>query len=260
MNLYDRLFNRIVLAPDAPAGADGGAAAPVAAPDGAAAPAADPAATLYGDAPKGDAPADKPADKPAEGEKPADKPAGKDITSKSPLDETDDEQPLGDEEKKGETKQEEKPADVTFKAEEIKMPDGIPVDKAALEAFSPTFNELKLTTEQGQKLVDKYIELQKQQNDAYEKTQVEWKRAATVDPEIGKGNWDETKVMARKAIETFGTPQLREILMVSGLSTHPEVLRFLRRAGASVSEDKPVNNEVAGGKTLDPVAILYPKG
>lgn len=266
MSLFDRLFNRAVLAPEgSPAsGADGGAAASVAAPDGAAASATpDLAEVLYGE----QKPAEKPAEPKVDAKDPladegkTEQPAGKkDVTAKSPLDESDDEKPGTDEEKKDEQKTEDKAAEVTFKAEEIKMPEGIPVDKAALDAFAPVMNELKLSTEQGQKLVDKYIEIKKAEQESYENIQIGWKKAAMADPEIGKGNWDSTKAAALRGIKAFGTPEFRELLVASGLSTHPETLRFLRRAGLAVSEDKPVNNEVAGGKAFDPVAILYPKG
>lgn len=257
------LYSRVLLAPADLPGADGGAPSGSAAPVSEGAPAdnsAEYAEVLYGDTQPsaGDKPAGENAsDKDAA---PASKAEGtKDVTSKSPLDEDEDD-PIAEEDKaKGEgDKQPE--GEATFKPEEIKLPEGMALDKAAMDEFAPVFNELKMGNEQAQKLVDKYIALQQRQQAEYEATQVEWKKSAMLDPEIGKGNWTETKVMARKAVEAFGSPSLRELLTVSGLSTHPEMLRFLRRAGATAMEDRPVKSEVAAAPKQDAVEILYGKG
>ena len=68
--------------------------------------------------------------------------------------------------------------------------------------------------------------------------------------------------MARKAVEQFGTPELRTLLDESGLGSHPEVVRFFYRAGKAIGDD----NFVAAGRTAPPggsseqkhAATLYP--
>jgi len=127
---------------------------------------------------------------------------------------------------------------------EFTAPEGVELHEGAKEAYAEIAKDLKLTQEQAQaafeKLAAKGHANQKAQLDAITKG---WAEQSTADPEFGGEKLQENLVVAKKALDTFGTPELRALFNESGLGNHPEVIRFMVRAGKAVSEDK----FIAGG-------------
>lgn len=124
-----------------------------------------------------------------------------------------------------------------------KMPDGVTIDQAMLDALAPDFAEAKLTNGQVQKLTEKYIERQtaetKARAEAWSKQLGDWVTEAKADAEIGGAKWDTSVRLAKSAIDRFGTPALKEYLEASGGGNNPELIRFAARAGAAIAEDNP---------------------
>jgi len=54
--------------------------------------------------------------------------------------------------------------------------------------------------------------------------------------------------VARKALETFGTPELRDVLNMTGMGNHPEVIRAFYKAGKAISEDRFVQGNPRGAE------------
>ena len=77
------------------------------------------------------------------------------------------------------------------------------------------------------------------------------------DAEIGGDKLPENLAVARKALETFGTPELKALLNESGLGNHPEVIRFFYRSGKAISEDRVIRGGAAGQPT-DPAKRMFP--
>ena len=48
--------------------------------------------------------------------------------------------------------------------------------------------------------------------------------------------------VAKSSLKAFGTDALKSLLQESGLGNHPEVIRFMYRAGKAISEDSYVGN------------------
>lgn len=234
MNLFERLLHRR-LCNEQPA--DGGAApAPSeqAAPAAEApAPAGDPAKP-EGDKPQPGAEGDKPQeDKPADGDKPADKPDDK------------------------EQKQEGAPEKYEFKPAE-----GQELDTAALEQFEPIARELNLSNEQAQKMVDLYGTkilpmVQQQQAEAWQKTTEQWAADVKADKEIGGDKLTASLSKAQQALETFGTPELKEYLNETGLGNHPELVKAFVKIGKAMSEDNMVSAANTGQRSA--AEVLYGK-
>ena len=65
-----------------------------------------------------------------------------------------------------------------------------------------------------------------------------WRQAVRADPEIGHDALDGTVAAADEALETLGTPELRDFLHETGLGDHPELLRFLARAGKKLGRGR----------------------
>lgn len=177
---------------------------------------------------------EKPAEDKAEGDKPAeDKPAGD---------------------------ADQVPADGKYA---LTMPDGVELDADLADALGPEFKDLGLTNAQAQKLVDKYIETQQaragKQGEAFAQTVQGWADTAKADKEIGGAKWDTTVAASQRAVKTLGTPELREYLNASGGGNHPELIRFMAKVGAMISEDDPAAGGAAGqGKPAEAAYTLFP--
>lgn len=234
MNLFERLLHRR-LCNEQPA--DGGAAP---APSEQAAPAAEaPAPAGEPAKPEGDKPqpgteGDKPQDdKPADGDKPADK--------------SEDE----------EQKQEGAPEKYEFKPAE-----GQELDTAALEQFEPIARELNLTNEQAQKMVDLYGTkimpmVQKQQAEAWQKQTEGWAETVKADKEIGGDKLTANLSAAQRALDQFGTPDLKEYLNATGLGNHPDLVKTFVKIGKAMSEDGMVDGSNQGQRSA--AEVLYGK-
>ena len=62
------------------------------------------------------------------------------------------------------------------------------------------------------------------------------------DEEFGGENLSSNLEVAKSALDAFGTDPLKQLLAESGLGNHPEVIRFMYRAGKAISEDSYVGN------------------
>lgn len=145
----------------------------------------------------------------------------------------------------------------------LQMPEGVELDQTLLDEVAPQFRELGLTTKQAQALTDKFIAAQTKraeaQADTWAQTITGWVDQAKADPEMGGAKWDSTVKTASGVVGKFGSPELKEYLNASGAGNHPEMIRFMAKVGAVISEDNPAISENPG-KTVarDSAAILYP--
>lgn len=231
MNLFERLLHRR-LCNEQPA--DGGAAPAPSEPSAPAAdapaPAADPAKP-EGDKPQTGTEGDKPQeDKPADGDKPADKPDDK------------------------EQKQDGAPEKYEFKAGE-----GVELDTEALKDFEPVARELNLTNEQAQKLVDAYPKIlagvQQRQAEAWQKQTEGWAETVKADKEIGGDKLTANLSAAQRALDQFGTPELKEYLNATGLGNHPDLVKTFVKIGKAMSEDGMVDGSNQGQRSA--AEVLY---
>lgn len=134
------------------------------------------------------------------------------------------------------------------------------LDGDAVTEFSAIAKELKLSQADAQRLTDVAVRLQQKQVEAHATTVQGWVDQSKVDKEFGGDAFDANMATARKAIDTFGTPGLKELLNASGFGNHPEVIRAFFKAGQAISEGKFV---AAGARaaTASPTSIaqqLYP--
>lgn len=227
MNLFDRLLHRR-LCNEQPA--DGGAAPapsePAAPAADAPAPAADPAKP-EGDKPQPSTEGDKPQDeKPADGDKPEDE----------------------------EQKQEGAPEKYEFTAGE-----GVELDADALKDFEPVARDLNLTNEQAQKLVDAYPKIlagvQQRQAEAWQKQTEGWAETVKADKEIGGDKLTANLSAAQRALDQFGTPELKEYLNATGLGNHPDLVKTFVKIGKAMSEDGMVTGKESGQRSA--AEVLY---
>lgn len=122
---------------------------------------------------------------------------------------------------------------------EFKTAEGQELDKSSLDIFEPVARELNLSNDQAQKLVDIYgsqimPQLLKQQSEQWQQQTEQWAEAINADKELSStqsiGN-------AQKAMDQFGSPELKQYLNDTGLGNHPELVRIFSKIGKSMSED-----------------------
>jgi hypothetical protein len=142
--------------------------------------------------------------------------------------------------------------------------DGMELDREAIDSFTPVAKELNLTQDQAQKLVDIFAG----RIDAFKTAQTEaladlrkgWVEGIKTDAEIGGSAMAEKVGLAVKALDKFGSPELRKALEESGLGDHPEMVRVFYRVGKAISEDT-INSGAEGTGAVNPKShaqILYP--
>ena len=160
---------------------------------------------------------------------------------------------------------------------DLKMPDGVDLDKELADALSPDFKELGLTNAQAQKLVDKYIQTQQARMEGHANSPVgilamtmseyfkeagtpdQWREQAEKDKTIGGANWDRTTANALRFVKHVNDPSLVKYLNASGGGNHPAVISAFAKAGALIREDDPASGGSGGtGKPAEASYLLFP--
>jgi hypothetical protein len=141
------------------------------------------------------------------------------------------------------------PAAVEY--EPFALPEGVVADEEVLGEFKATAKELNLSQENAQKLVDL-------QTKANLRARTQWAESAKVDKEFGGPALAENLGLAKKALDSFASPELRNLLDTSGLGNHPEIIRAFVRVGKAISEDGRVVSGSKAGAPSDPARRLFP--
>lgn len=151
-------------------------------------------------------------------------------------------------------------------AEEIsvKLPDGVEADPELLGALKDVAKVSGLKGEQAQKLADAYVAAQKRSEDnarvGWEQQQKAWVESLKSDADFGGQRFDGNVKSAQKAIERFGSPQLRELFNATGLGNHPELVKFAIRVGQALAEDSIAGTQQSNPKGSEETFLrqLYP--
>lgn len=148
---------------------------------------------------------------------------------------------------------------------EFKLPEGVEFKAESLKELKDTAKELGLTQEQAQKIADlgaKQSQGFAEQLVEQQKTlTAEWAEQTTTDKEIGGDKLSENLGVAKKALDSFGSKELKTLLDQSGLGNHPEIVRFMVKAGKAISEDGKLITGAAPQKSREETPIenrLYP--
>ena len=133
------------------------------------------------------------------------------------------------------------PEKYEFNSKVADAPDEL--DPEVLTAFGDVAKELNLPQEAAQKVLDKVAPvIQAKQAKVIEQTKVEWANQSKSDQEFGGESLTDNLDVAKASLDTFGTDALKSLLQETGLGNHPEVIRFMYRAGKAISEDSYVGN------------------
>lgn len=155
----------------------------------------------------------------------------------------------------------EKVSDIPEKYD-IKAPEGVTFDTELVGEFEGIAKELGLSQVNAQKVSDIGAKLaqklEAKQLDAITQLNSQWVETAKADKEYGGAKLQENLAVAQKALTSFGTPELRDLLEKTGMGNNPEVIRFMYRAGMAISEDKLVTGGAATTVAPSAAQRLFP--
>lgn len=137
---------------------------------------------------------------------------------------------------------------------EFNLPEGVQFAESEVDEFKTVAKDLKLPKDAAQRILDIATKREQVRAEAFQTTVAGWAEATMADKELGK---PENLAIAKKFVDTFGTPELKEVLNSSGLGNHPEVARMLLKAGRQISEDTIVGKGNGANATRDTADILY---
>ena len=145
---------------------------------------------------------------------------------------------------------------------EIKLKEGMEIDQAALDVFTPLLKELKVSQEGFDKIIDKYVPMIQSVQDkvrqdsieSYKKIIDEWKTETY--KELGANAKTEIAYCG-KALLKFGSDELRQVLNETGLGNHKELVKFMAKIGKTISEDAFVDGK-SKSSADDPLLKMYP--
>ena len=141
---------------------------------------------------------------------------------------------------------------------EFTAPEGRTFDAQVIEQFSDVAKELNLPQDAAQKVLDKMAPvLAARQSEAVSAVKAEWEASAKSDKEFGGDKLQENLGAAKRALDQYGTPELKALLNESGMGNHPEVIRAFYRIGKTLSEDKVVTGQTPSSKSA--AQVLYDK-
>jgi len=135
---------------------------------------------------------------------------------------------------------------------DFKVPEGIEINQPMLEEFKTTAKKHNLTQEAAQELIDLQVKHVKGISEGllttFNQIKTDWKKDTVT--ALG-ADYKKELVYAGRAIEQFGTPELRTILNQTGVGSHKELVKFFVKVGKAISEDKLVTGQQATGKKSD---------
>ena len=161
--------------------------------------------------------------------------------AKSVQDQQDSDESSAESETSESEKPEGAPEKYEFNAKVADAPDEL--DPEVLTAFGEVAKDLDLPQEAAQKVLDKVAPvIQARQAKVAEQARADWATESQSDEEFGGENLTANLEIAKSSLNAFGTDAFKSLLSESGLGNHPEVIRFMYRAGKAISEDGYVGN------------------
>lgn len=140
---------------------------------------------------------------------------------------------------------------------ELSAPEGMTLDADAVTEFTAIAQELKIAPEKAQALADIAVKMQQRQVEQHAQTQEAWVGEIKADKDFGGDNFEANIAIARKAIERFGSPELKAYLDQTGLGNFPPLIRAMHQIGLAISDDGFVTGQKGTGAP-DRAKIMFP--
>jgi len=119
----------------------------------------------------------------------------------------------------------------------LEYPDGLFADDTGKESFVAFATDSKLTAEQSQAAMQYAKQQQQASVDAAESMKADWTDQSKADAEFGGEKFAENIARATRTMDKLATPEFTELLNVSGLSNHPDMIRFTLKVADIIEDD-----------------------
>lgn len=164
---------------------------------------------------------------------------------------------------------------------ELKLPEGITVDPAAMEAVTGILGKAKVAPEIAQELADFHTSALKNAAQAFSQAQIEaWnthiiaqQKEVMADKVIGGNNWPKVKGEIEQGLQTFfgvheATPEnaperaahkaFVATLGIGGTGSNIHMLKFIHKAVSRGAEGKPVQGNGPSAPRKSAAEVMYP--
>lgn len=157
------------------------------------------------------------------------------------------------------------PADPAKAATELalKVPDDSFLKPSEVEQIKSYAKEKGLTNDQAQELLnqrhDAIQEFVKDRQAENAQVQAQWLEQVKSDPEIGGEAFGQNVEIAKRALDKWASPEIRQYLEETQLGNNPNVVKFFVRIGKAMANDTlvvPGAQSGASGKTAE--ERMYP--
>lgn len=144
---------------------------------------------------------------------------------------------------------------------ELTVPEGFQLEPETTAEFESIAREFDLDNDQANKLIPLGVKLaqriEAKQAETHATQVAQWAEDVRNDKEIGGAHFESTVATAKKALDRFGTPELKQLMDTSGFGNHPEIVRAFHRIGLAIADDKFVNAPSGGGTAKSAAAVLF---
>lgn len=141
---------------------------------------------------------------------------------------------------------------------DAKAIEGMNIDPGLVDSYTEMAKKYGLNQENATSLLkDAVGVLNKMDVDNVIKQRNSWAEDSRNDKEFGGASLDANLAIAKKAVDAYGTPEMKEFLETTGLGNHPEMIRLFYRVGKTLTEDGFVKGN-QNAIELDPAKILFP--
>lgn len=129
------------------------------------------------------------------------------------------------------------------------LPEGVDYDEHVLGAYAEAVADLKLPTDAAQQLLERITPVMNQRaQEQLQEQMAQWEQEVRADKELGGDKLQENLTVARKFLDSIGSPELVQLLDRTGFGNNVHVIRAFYRAGKAISEDKFVGSGNSAGK------------
>lgn len=120
---------------------------------------------------------------------------------------------------------------------EFTLPEGVSLDEEIGTELKALAKEKNLTKDEAQKFLDLGVKQRMKEAEAFQRQRETWRETVRTDAEIGGANLEANLALAKKAVDAFGTPEAKELLLSSWVGEHPAIIKTFVAIGKAISED-----------------------
>lgn len=160
-------------------------------------------------------------------------------------------------------------ADLFASYGDFKLPEGFEANPDGMKAAKEFFAKQGISKDASQGLIDLFAKemadgvkaVHDANTKAWDDLQTEWKGAIEKDPDYGGEKLAPTRASIDKVMDTFGDPELRDALKITGANNNPKVFRFLAKVASRLTEGNLIQG--GGGPAGEKKSLaerMYPDG